>query len=195
MDIQGKKVRLRALERSDMDSLRSFHNDPEIGYLLGGWSHPISSEQQNKWFDSLAFDGQHLRFAIETPIDGFIGISTITNIDFKNRSAYHGIIIGKKNMQGHGYGRDTVMTTMKYAFEELQLHRLDGDIVEHNTPSYNLYVQKCGWREEGRIREHAFRKNRYYDRIIVGILKREYEELCGQSNYWAEEKSEQTTNR
>lgn len=195
MNIRGKKVILRALERSDMESLRSYHNDPDIGPLLGGWSHPISSDQQNKWFDSLSFDGKHLRFAIETEVDGFIGISTITNIDLKNRSAYHGIIIGKKNMQGHGYGRDTVMTTMKYAFEELQLHRLDGDIVEHNIPSYKLYVGKCGWREEGRVREHAYRNNRFYDRIIVGILKREYEELCEQSQYWSGEKMEQPINR
>jgi RimJ/RimL family protein N-acetyltransferase len=184
MDVIGKKVRLRALERKDMEDLRSFHNDPEIGNLLGGWSHPISSEQQNLWFDKLAFDHMNLRFAIDTEEDGFIGISTITNIDLKNRSAYHGIIIGKKNMQGHGYGRDTVMTTMKYAFEELQLHRLDGDIVEHNTSSYKLYVGKCGWKEEGRKRDHAFRNNKYYDRLIVGILKEEYMELCKEGGYW-----------
>jgi RimJ/RimL family protein N-acetyltransferase len=184
MDIVGKKIRLRALERKDMEELRSYHNDPEIGPLLGGWSHPISSEQQNMWFDKLAFDDLNLRFAIDTEEDGFIGISTITNIDLKNRSAYHGIIIGKKNMQGHGYGRDTVMTTMKYAFEELQLHRLEGDIVEHNIPSHKLYVGKCGWKEEGIKREHAFRNNRYYDRIMVGILKSEYLELCKEGGYW-----------
>lgn len=194
MNIQGKKVTLRALERSDMEELRGFHNDPEIGFLLGGWSHPISSDQQLKWFDGLTFDGQHLRFAIDTPSDGFIGISTITNIDVKNRSAYHGIMIGKKNMQGHGYGRDAVMTTMKYAFEELGLHRLDGDIVEHNVPSYNLYVQKCGWKKEGVLREHAFRNNQYYDRILVGILKKEYEELCTQNRYWDEKNYEKAMN-
>jgi RimJ/RimL family protein N-acetyltransferase len=194
MNIQGKKVTLRALERSDMAELRSYHNDPEIGFLLGGWSHPISSAQQDKWFDGQAFESQNLRFAIDTSEDGFIGISTITNIDFKNRSAYHGIMIGKKNMQGHGYGRDAVMTTMKYAFEELGLHRLDGDIVEHNVPSYNLYVQKCGWKKEGVLREHAFRNNQYYDRILVGILKREYEELCSQNNYWSEEKYDKAFN-
>ncbi|MFC4712849.1 GNAT family N-acetyltransferase [Planococcus dechangensis] len=190
MNIHGKKVVLRALESSDMESLRSFHNDPAIGQLLGGWSHPISSEQQIEWFQRQALDTHNLRFAIDTKEDGFIGVSTITNIDIKNRSAYHGIIIGKKNMQGHGYGRDTVMTTMKYAFEELQLHRLDGDIVEHNVPSYNLFVHKCGWKEEGRIREHAYRNNRYYDRIIVGILKNEYEELCNQQDYWGRKTAE-----
>lgn len=195
MNIQGKKVTLRALERTDMEELRSFHNDPEIGYLLGGWSHPISSDQQNKWFDGLANDPHHLRFAIDTPTDGFIGISTITNIDFKNRSAYHGIMIGKKNMHGHGYGRDTVMATMKYAFEELGLHRLDGDIVEHNIPSYHLYVQKCGWKKEGVLREHVYRKNQYYDRIIVGILKSDYDELCEQNNYWNEEKKAEAVNQ
>ena len=184
MNIKGKKVLLRALERSDMEELRSFHNDPEIGNLLVGWSIPISSEEQNKWYDRLSYDDRNLRFAIETEEDGFIGVSDISCIDYKYRSASHGILIGKKNMHGHGYGRDAVMATMKYAFEELQLNRLEGDIIEHNIPSYNLYIKKCNWKEEGRRREYAFRNNRYYDNILVGILKTEYEELCEQNGYW-----------
>lgn len=184
MNVKGKKVLLRALERSDMEELRSFHNDPEVGNLLGGWSNPISSEKQNKWYDQINSDDMNLRLAIETEEDGFIGVTTITDIDYKNRSASHGLLIGKRNMRGHGYGRDTVMATMKYAFEELQLNRLDGDIVEHNIPSYNLFIKKCNWKEEGRRRDHSFRNNRYYDRILVGILRSEYEELCEQTGYW-----------
>jgi RimJ/RimL family protein N-acetyltransferase len=108
----------------------------------------------------------------------------LTNIDIKNRSAHHGIMIGKKNLRGKGYGFDSVMATMRYAFEELQLNRLDGDIIEYNIPSINLYTKKCGWVEEGRIRKHVFRNNRYYDRIIVGILREEYFKLCKELNYW-----------
>lgn len=184
MNVEGKKVTLRALERKDMEELRSYHNDPEVAHLLGGWTTPISSEQQNQWFDRLGFDNRTIRFAIDTVEDGFIGISTIVNIDYKNRSAHHSILIGKKNMRGHGYGRDTVMTTMKYAFEELQLHRLEGDILEHNIPSYNLFIKKCGWVEEGVKRDFTFRNNRYYDQIIVSILKEEYEELSNKLGYW-----------
>ncbi|MFD1929255.1 GNAT family N-acetyltransferase [Sporosarcina siberiensis] len=184
MNIHGKKVVLRALEPGDMEALRSYHNDPEIGNLVGGWSFPISSQEQMKWYDRTVSDTNNHRFAIETKEDGFIGISTLTNIDLKNRSAHHGIIIGKRDLRGYGYGRDTVMTTMKFAFEELQLNRLDGDIVEHNIPSLKLYTEKCGWVEEGRVRQHIYRNNRYYDRIIVGILKDEYEEVCKQNNYW-----------
>lgn len=184
MNVKGKKVTLRALERADMEELRSYYNDPEVAHLLGGWTIPISSEQQNRWFDRLEFDNRNLRLAIETEEDGFIGISNILNIDYRNRSAHHGILIGKKDMRGHGYGRDTVMTTMKYAFEELQLHRLEGDILEHNVPSYNLFLKKCGWVEEGRKRDFAYRNNRYYDQVIVSILKKEYDQFCLEHGYW-----------
>lgn len=187
MNVKGKKVTLRALERADMEELRSYHNDPEVANLLGGWTIPISSEQQNRWYDRLEYDVLNLRFAIETEEDGFIGISTITNIDIKNRSAHHSILIGKRNMRGHGYGRDTVMTTMKYAFEELQLHRLEGDILDHNIPSYNLFVKKCGWVEEGVKRDFTFRNNRYYNQIIVSILSSEYEKLSEELGYWKTE--------
>ena len=46
-------------------------------------------------------------------------------------------------------GTDTVMAIMKYAFEELQLNRLDGTIIEYNEPSRRLYYDKCGWMVEG----------------------------------------------
>lgn len=175
---------LRALELGDMEILRSFHNDPEIGNLVGGWSFPISSYEQMKWYENTIADQKNHRFAIETKEDGFIGITTLTNIDLKNRSAENGMIIGKKDLRGLGYGRDTLMSIMKFAFEELQLNRLDADIAEHNTPSLKLYTEKCGWIEEGRIRQHIYRNNRYYDRVVIGILKEEYEELCKDNKYW-----------
>ena len=62
---------------------------------------------------------------------------------------------------------------MKYAFEELQLNRLYGSILEHNIPSQKLYA-KCGWKIEGNYRQSIFKNNRYYDEWPTAILKDEY---------------------
>jgi len=187
MAIYGKIVRLRALEPTDMEKLRSYHNDPTVSALLGGWSFPISTRQQERWYESIIGDRNNLRFAVEVPDIGFVGISTLAPIDWKDRRAYHGIIIGEKNLHGKGIGTDVVMTTMRYAFEELQLNRLDGDYLEGNEASARLYRGRCGWVEEGVRRRHAFRQNKWLDRILVGITREEYFDLVARTGYWTKE--------
>jgi RimJ/RimL family protein N-acetyltransferase len=185
MNILGKVVTLRALEPSDMEVLRSFHNDPGIARLIMGWSYPISTTDQQRWYESITSDPLNKRFAIDTGQHGFIGISTLTNIDLKYRSAFHGIMIGAKDTQGKGYGTDTVMATMRFAFDELGLERLDGEIVEFNEPSRRLYVDKCGWTIEGKRRRSVYRNGAWYDSLVVGILRQEYVTLVERTQYWA----------
>ena len=68
------------------------------------------------------------------------------------------------------------MTIMKYCFEELQLNKLYSTILEDNTASRKLY-EKCGWEEEGILKETVFKNNKYINEIAVGILKSKYESI------------------
>lgn len=185
MNIKGKKVTLRAVERADLELLHRWANDPEIGQMLGGWHFPGSMDYQEMWFTGLKTDQRNQRFAIETPDLGLIGTANLVDIDWKNGHAHHGMLLGDKDMRGKGYGVDTIMAIMRFAFEELRLHRLDGSIIEYNQPSYRTYVEKCGWVVEGRKREWYFRQNRRWDRIIVGITRDDYFKLLDQNHYWS----------
>lgn len=93
-------------------------------------------------------------------------------------------MLGDADIRGKGYGFDAVMAIMKYAFEEIHLERLDGSIIEYNSVSYSFYCNKLGWKEEGRRRNWYFRKGRYWDQIIVGITKQDYEQLIEKTRYW-----------
>lgn len=184
MNIKGKFVTLRAIEEEDLEFLRQMINDPEMERLVGGYSFPISKVQQKKWFESIINDSSQLRLIIETEENGTIGFANIVNIDWKNRSAFHGMKIGDKRFRGRGIGTDTVMAVMKYAFEELQLNRIETTIIDYNEPSKKLYLEKCGWKVEGVRRKAVFKGNQYHDELIVGILREEYEELIKKDNYW-----------
>ena len=172
MNIFYGKIKLRALEESDMELLRESVNDPEMEKMVVGWSFPISSIEQQNWFKSIQGNKQHQRFAIEFE-ERFVGLSTLTDIDWKNRSAFHGIKLISDAPKGQGIGFDAVCGTMQYAFEELQLNRLVGGILTYNTPSRKLYA-KCGWKEEGLFREQVFKNNQYHDEIPVAILRSDY---------------------
>ena len=184
MNIKGKIVTLRAMEEEDQEMLRGMINDPEIEKMVGGYSFPVSREQQLNWFRANGNTQNNIRLIIETEEDGAIGFANIVNIDWKNRSAFHGIKIANKKFRARGIGTDTVMAIMKYAFEELQLNRLDGSIIKYNEPSRKLYCDKCGWQVEGVKRKSVFKLNEYHDELIVGILRDEYFKLINDNKYW-----------
>ena len=165
------------MEPEDMEMLRDVANDPNTEFMVGGWSFPISKAEQMKWYEKAIFDKNNLRFIIETLDEKqAIGMVNLVNIDWKNRSAFHGIKLGKGAPKGRGYGTDAVMALMRYAFEELQLVRLDGSWVEYNEPSLRLY-KKCGWTIEGTKEKAKFSKGRYYSVFIGGILAERYFEV------------------
>jgi len=187
MIIKGKKVTLRAIERNDLELLHKWSNDPEINYMLGGWHFPSSMQDQEKWFTSLSLGSNNQKFAIDTPELGLIGMANLVDINWKDRNAFHGMLLGDKETRGKGYGIDTVMTINRYAFEELGLMRMNTTIISCNEPSIGVYTKKCGWIIEGIKKNHYFRKNQWWDETIVGITKEDYFRLVEQNNYWDNE--------
>ena len=177
MNIRGDYVLLRAIEREDLPLLNRWANDPETQRMLGGWHFPTSLKDQEAWFSSLSCNSLNQRFAIEAGDIGLIGTANLVSIDWKNRNAFHGMLLGDKNVRGKGYGVDTIKAIMRYAFDELGLHRLDTDIIAYNKSSLRAYIEKCGWVEEGRRTEWYFRNGRRWDKILVGITRERYSEI------------------
>jgi RimJ/RimL family protein N-acetyltransferase len=177
MNIKGRNVTLRAVEQGDVALLHEWSNDPEIQENLGSWHFPASLRDIERWVSTFRNDTRDQRFIVETPDHGVIGMANLVDIAWKDRNAFHGMLLGGQG-RGRGYGFDTVMTTMRYAFEELALERLDGSIIEYNQASYKLYVSKCGWTEEGRKKNAYFRRGRYWAKIVVGVTREDYLSLC-----------------
>jgi RimJ/RimL family protein N-acetyltransferase len=173
INIYGKYVTLRAIEPEDLPWLQQWSNDPEIQYMLGGWHFPSSSLVMEKWLNNLQSDHLNQRFAIVSKQGELIGTTNLVNINWKDRNAFTGIVLSPE-ARGKGYGTDTVLAIMRYAFEELAFERLDTTIIEYNEPSYRMYTKSCSWKEEGRKKNYYWRKNRFWDQIIVGINRDDY---------------------
>lgn len=176
MDIYGSEVRLRAVEKRDMEFLRGMLNDPEIEKSVVGWSFPVSETRQEAWYEKNCGDERNQRFIIEDSVRSAVGLITLMNIDWKNRKADTGIkLIGSS--RGRGLGRDAMLAVMRYAFEELQLHRLDCCWLEDNAASRALHVN-YGWKIEGVRKDAVFKGGTYKNLVMAGVLKSDYEELA-----------------
>lgn len=185
MNIQGKKLILRAIEQSDLPHLHKWANDPVTQDAIGEIYFPSSMSFHESWFANLKADKLNQRFLVQTPEGTPIGLSSIVNIDWRNRHAWHGLVIGDSSHRGKGYGIDAILATMRYAFEELNLERLDGGMIEYNQASLSTYCgPKVGWKEEGRKRCYFFRKGRFWDQVMVGVTRADYLGLCERTKYW-----------
>lgn len=174
MEIYGEKVKLRAMEKEDMEMLREIVNDPETEKMVGGWSFPVSKTQQENWYERVVGDQRNLRFIIEVlETKEAIGLINLVDIDWKNRSGFHGIKLHPNAPKGKGYAKDAIMALEWYAFEQLQLNRLDGSCIVYNIASQNLY-DKCGVKVEGIKRKAVYKDGQYWDQQVTGVLKEDY---------------------
>ena len=171
MAIVGERVRLRGIERSDIPTFVRWFNDPETrGYLQ--MYMPMSQAAEELWFEAqLKAENRHI-FGVETLEGKLIGNVGLEDIDWKNRSAVLGITIGEKDYWDHGYGAEAITILLKFAFAEMNLHRVSLSVYEYNQRGIRCY-EKCGFKLEGRKREAHFHDGEYHDELIMGILREE----------------------
>lgn len=188
MNIEGKKVTFRAIEKEDLPLIQKWSNDPELTSMLGGWHFPSSMQDQQRWYESFSLHSNNQRFAVETKELGLIGIANIVEINWKDRNAIYGVLLGDKDIRGKGLGTDISMSVLRYVFEELNLKRLDGNYISYNKVSLHVHIEKCGWKVDGIKKDAYFRKNQWWDQIIAGITREEYFEHIEKTKYWDDDK-------
>ncbi len=172
--LQGKLVRLRAPERGDLPAFVRWFNDPEATqFLLRG--PPMSMEEEERWFTDLLKDEDRV-FCIETLDGKLIGNLGIMHLDWTNRKADIGVMIGEKEYWSRGFGTEAISLLLKYMFEELNLERIGLYCDEANLRAQRCY-QKCGFRQEGNFRHYLFKNGAFIDDIAMSILREDWDRL------------------
>lgn len=175
--MQGAKVNLRALDKSDIEKEFVWWNDKEItDKTEGGISGPISRTDFEKMFEEnfLKVKENARWFAIETKKEEFIGDIGLTHIDWKNGNALIAVTLGEREFRGKGYGIDAINTLLSFAFLELGLHRIEIGCYEFNEAAIRCF-KMCGFREEGRQKERLYRDGKYWDSINYGLLRKQWD--------------------
>jgi RimJ/RimL family protein N-acetyltransferase len=176
--IQGDKVTLRAIEPADVPLLWQWAQDEETMRFRDYPTPPSSLALAEKEYADYVLDksGCTLRLAITAEDGRLIGDVALRSIDERAGSAIFVIAIGDKSFWGHGYGSDATRCMIKYAFKQLNLHRVTLYVHSFNSRAIRVY-EKCGFRREGIIREGQYMDGEYSDILIMGVLRREFEEL------------------
>lgn len=168
--LRGKKTILRPLRKAtDFELCLRWINDPEVNqYLLVYF--PVTEKKEEEWFDSFSNNPNEVVLGIEIPDGRLIGTMGLHNIKLKDRTAVTGALIGEKEYWSKGYGTDAKMTLLDYAFNTLNLRKINSSVYAFNKRSlkYNL---KCGYKIEGVRKKQIFRNGKYHDEIIIAVFK------------------------
>lgn len=171
--LQGKLVRLRAPERGDLPTFVRWFNDPEATqFLLRG--PPMSLEEEEQWYSDLQ-KREGSVFCIETTEGKLIGTLGIMQLDWADRRAEIGVMIGEKEYWSRGCGTEAITLLLKYMFEEMNLERVGLFCDETNLRAQRCY-QKCGFVVEGKFRHHRIKGGTFTDDVMMSILRSEWDE-------------------
>lgn len=172
--LRGAKTVLRPIDKKrDAELMQRWINDPETRQFLSG-TFPITLEGERSWVDSLEKSpdrGIHL--IIETHDGTPIGTMGFHYINWVNRVAGTGALIGEKEYWGRGYGTDAKMALLFYAFQTLNLRKICSDVLASN-PRSLAYLKKTGHKEVGRRIRDVYRYGHYVDLILVEVFKPDF---------------------
>ncbi len=172
----GSKIYLRAPVPGDEVVFAQAENHPASRHYLY-FAFPTSPEEQwekiKKWMD----DPHTVVFTIATiNPDQPIGLTAFARIDWTGRMATFYIAIAQEKNWSKGYGTEATQLMTDYAFNTLNLHRIQLHVSVDNPRAVKTY-QKVGFQIEGKLREAMYFDGRYHDFFLMSLLKHEWLEL------------------
>ena len=173
--LTGERVELRRHTRENYRLYGEWYGDPEIWRLTSWAASPPSPSAVERLFEDREHSPTDDSFAIhlkdeEEPI----GVISLMNISEANASAELSVIVGHPEDRHRGYGAEAIATILRYGFEELGLNRIGLSVFEFNDDAISTY-EKLGFRAEGRLRKALKRDDDFYDAILMGISRSEWE--------------------
>lgn len=175
----GDRIILREYRKEDLLYIRKWVNNSDITkYLSNIFLYPHTLSATESFLNSMIDGSSGAKgFVIaHKENEEYIGQIDLIKIDWVNRVGTLGIVIGNAEKLSQGYGTEAIKLIQDFAFNRLNLHKLDLEVREYNDRAIRCY-KKCGFVEEGRIRQNFFIDGKYTDTIIMGILKSKYEAM------------------
>jgi [ribosomal protein S5]-alanine N-acetyltransferase len=174
--LRGDDLQLRWLTADDVPALRAIFSDADVVRFM-------SVEQRTSEAATLALlDEIHDGFRGGTLYEwgvqleqGVVGTCALANIDRKHRRAEVGFALARA-FWGRGLIVRALPAVIQFAFERLDLHRIEADTDPRNVASMRV-LERLGFQREGLLRERYFQFGEAQDAVFFGLLRRDWKPL------------------
>lgn len=159
------------LEERHLDNLLRWLQDADLRDHIGTVFPPVR-QQHLEWYRSLC--GDRTRFAQAIELDGeHVGIIGLSGIDLVYRCAELWIYLGDGKERGKGTAREAFRLLADFSFQTLGLNRIFVQVFAFNGRALRFFTS-CGMQPEGVLRESVFKRGRFHDKHVLGLLAREH---------------------
>lgn len=174
--IDTNRLSLRWISVADVDAFYTIYSNPEV---MRYWSTPpLPNREAASRLVSEIHEGFKRRELLKWGIalrtdDTLIGSVTLFHPEFTHRRAEIGYALGRAYW-GKGYMQETLKALLAYAFEVLELHRIEADVDPRNTASIRT-LERLGFQREGYLRERWHVNGEIQDAFLYGLLRPDWE--------------------
>ncbi len=163
----------RVTEKRDLNALKEIHNDQDVWENLFNIDF-VDDNSQDAWWNSLHRKRDDLRYVIclkDNP-EQVVGRLRIQSINQQHNNCEVGLDL-HRDYRGKGFGSKSYEMLLKFLFEEYNMNMVYLKVADFNPRAKEVY-KKVGFKETGRYPKFFFRKNKYWDYIIMSITREEY---------------------
>ncbi|HEU5354359.1 MAG TPA: GNAT family protein [Actinocrinis sp.] len=170
------RLRLRAFEGADASDLFALQSN---AFVLRYWDAPPWTERARAdrfiaTCRQMEQEGTGVRLAVDRVSDGaFIGWCTLNKWNPDFRSASLGYCFGEAAW-GHGYATEAARALLQWAFDTLDLNRVQAEADTRNMASARV-LEKLGFVLEGTLREDCVVNGDVSDSWVYGLLRRDWQ--------------------
>lgn len=173
--IHASRVALRWIIPSDAPDLFEIFGDPVVCRY---WSRPAMTDPHQAdalHAEIVAFFQERALFQwgiADRTTDRLIGTCTLAYLSAQHRHAALGYALAR-TAWGKGYAHEALLALLHFAFNTLDLHRLEADVDPRNAASIRV-LERLGFRLEGHQRERYHMEGEVQDALLYGLLKPEW---------------------
>ncbi|MGF1573561.1 MAG: GNAT family N-acetyltransferase [Sumerlaeia bacterium] len=178
--IENHDLYLRPVEVADAPLLAACNNDPEVRETFFTHTPTSVGHQQERIKSFYSAGSDYLPFVIclknEHPsflAGTAIGITALHRVDLVSRAAVYSICIAESAARGNGFAKGVTNMMLAYAFETLNLHRIQLHVWACNERAVQTY-KNCGFVLEGTLREAMKHQGKFCDFHVMGLLEPEW---------------------
>jgi RimJ/RimL family protein N-acetyltransferase len=171
----GQHVYLRPHQPSDVDTdWYQWFNDADVTRFMYKGTFPNTREQQAAFYADVErrqAARTHLQLAVvHRETDTFMGVISLAKIDWVNRAAEIGLVIGRAEFRGRRSGLECMALLVHHGFATLNLNRIYAEQHVGLERWKNALVRYLAFEEEGILRQAMFKDGGYDDMVAVSVL-------------------------
>jgi hypothetical protein len=157
-----------------IEQIRKWRNSKDISRYMYT-NHFISEEEHENWQTNIKLR-KDSKFWIIYYQDNPIGVVNLSDIDYNNRITDWGFYIGDEKYRGIGLSKLVLYHLMDFVFEKMGFHKMHTTVLENNPIAISLY-EKMGFKQEGILKKHLLRDERYIDVYMMSILDEDWNNI------------------